>query len=258
MLELLPLLVFTTCSGLAAGAYTVNVVCISGHGALEEERRPWLFPVVCLVILGVGLLGTLMHLGHPLRFMNGLANPGSMISQEAYWAMAFAVVLVADSIITFSKGKVVKALRWVGVVAGVGLMVVTSLAYFDSLGMPGWRSASVMPFIVFGDIAAGSAVALFLSPESKRTLLYQTTIAACIAWLVSIAAYCAHLVACGIDAAGAMVFGSLVGPIAATIIAALRLAGKMDDKYAAPTVMALAIVGLVIVRISFFLVGLGI
>ena len=91
--HILPLLVFTTLAGTAAGAYAVNAVRLPQKGAQE---RAWLFPLVCLVLLGVGLLGTLAHLGQPLRFINGMANPASMISQESYWSIAFGIVLVVD------------------------------------------------------------------------------------------------------------------------------------------------------------------
>ena len=76
ILHVLPLLVFTTFAGFAAGAYAVDAVCGNGR----EAKTPWLFPLACVVLLGIGLCGTLAHLGQPLRFMNGMANPASGIS----------------------------------------------------------------------------------------------------------------------------------------------------------------------------------
>lgn len=88
ILHVLPLLVFTTFAGFAAGAYAVDAVCGNGR----EVKAPWLFPLVCVVLLGIGLCGTLAHLGQPLRFMNGMANPASGISQESYWLLRWVLL----------------------------------------------------------------------------------------------------------------------------------------------------------------------
>ena len=110
--EMLPLLVFTTFAGLAAGAYAVDALCGNGRAGsgAAAPARPWLFPLVCLVLLGLGLCGTLLHLGQPLRFVNGMANPGSMIAQEAYWSIAFGAVIVVDLAVAKAKGDACS--RW--------------------------------------------------------------------------------------------------------------------------------------------------
>ncbi len=113
ILHVLPLLVFTTFAGFAAGAYAVDAVCGNGR----EAKTPWLFPLVCVVLLGIGLRGTLAHLGQPLRFMNGMANPASGISQESYWAIALGIVVVVDLVISWRGGR---ALRQAGGEDGCG------------------------------------------------------------------------------------------------------------------------------------------
>lgn len=113
ILHVLPLLVFTTFAGFAAGAYAVDAVCGNGR----EAKTPWLFPLVCVVLLGIGLCGTLAHLGQPLRFMNGMANPASGISQESYWAIALGIVIVVDLVISWHGGR---ALRQAGGKDGCG------------------------------------------------------------------------------------------------------------------------------------------
>lgn len=60
----LPLLAFTILTGLSAGGY----VAATAFGVLEKRRlRTFPFDVLCLALLGLGLLGTLLHLGHPER-----------------------------------------------------------------------------------------------------------------------------------------------------------------------------------------------
>lgn len=53
-------------------------------------------------------MGTLAHLGQPLRFMNGMANPASGISQESYWAIALGIVIVVDLVISWRSGRVLR------------------------------------------------------------------------------------------------------------------------------------------------------
>lgn len=256
-MEILPLLLFTTCGGLAAGAYAVDALCVSGHGAPAASKRAWLLPLVCIVLLGVGLLGTLAHLGQPLRFVNGMMNPASMISQESYWAIAFGVVLVVDLVLARQKGQAVRPVRWIGAVAAFGLMVVTGLAYYDALGLPGWRTAATLPFFVLGDLGAGAAVATLLTPAERAGEVWRACIAGAIAWAVAIAAYGLHLAAAGMDATAALAAGMVVGPVAVAVVAAARLANKMDAKAASVAACALAVVGLVIVRVVFFAAGIG-
>ena len=76
-----PLFAFTTLGGMAAGAYAA-AACFADDG--REAKRPWLFPLVCLVLLGVGLLGVFGHLGRPEQFLLAMSNPASMIAEEAY------------------------------------------------------------------------------------------------------------------------------------------------------------------------------
>ena len=78
MISEFPLFAFTTLAGLSGGAYVAAAVF--GGADAGEKKRAWLLPLVCLVLLGLGLLGCLGHLGRPLMFMNALANPTSMIA----------------------------------------------------------------------------------------------------------------------------------------------------------------------------------
>lgn len=175
ILHVLPLLVFTTFAGFAAGAYAVDAVCGNGR----EAKTPWLFPLVCVVLLGIGLCGTLAHLGQPLRFMNGMANPASGISQESYWAIALGIVIVVDLVLSW-RGKTVRAVRWVGGAVAVGFMVVTGLAYFDCLGLVAWRGAATLPVFILGDVALGAGLCAVLAKADDwaASLLCPATVAA--------------------------------------------------------------------------------
>ena len=228
--EMLPLLVFTTFAGLAAGAYAVDALCGNGRAGsgAAAPARPWLFPLVCLVLLGLGLCGTLLHLGQPLRFVNGMANPGSMIAQEAYWSIAFGTVIVVDLAVAKAKGAAVRPIRWAGGLVAVGLMVVTGLAYYQSLGLPAWSGAATVPLFLVGDLALGAGLCALLD----RSALAGGVLAA------------------------ANVAAGIVGPLAASAVAAATRAGKLPAQAGGVAVCALAIVGVVLARYAFFAAGM--
>ncbi len=255
ILHVLPLLVFTTFAGFAAGAYAVDAVC--GNGS--KAKTPWLFPLVCVVLLGVGLCGTLAHLGQPLRFMNGMANPASGISQESYWAIALGLVIVIDLVVSWRKGKTVRAIRWVGGVVAVGFIVVTGLAYFDCLGLVAWRGAATLPMFVLGDVALGAGLCAMLAraDEWSSSLLAPAAIAAQIAWGVAVVAYGLYLVRSGLDATGLLAAALVLGPVCGSTVAAAARCGKFAGKTAAMTLFVLSFTSVAVARYAFFAMGVG-
>lgn len=254
---ILPLLAFTTFGGIAAGAFVVKAfdsgkaASINGNG----PKTAWLFPLVCIALLAVGLLGTLAHLGQPLRFINGLSNPASMISQEAYWAIGFGIVLVADLVIAKVKGNSNVAVRVIGAVAACGLMLVTSIAYAKSLGIPAWNTYITVPFFVLGDVAAGASLCLLFASEKIERTLQLVTVALNGAWLIGLAAYALHLYSIG-GSMGTMALAALIGPVACMVIAGCARAGKIPGRTAAIVLIALSFVGIVVTRYAFFAAGL--
>lgn len=156
MISEFPLFAFTTLAGLSGGAYVAAAVF--GGADAGEKKRAWLLPLVCLVLLGLGLLGCLGHLGRPLMFMNALANPTSMISEEAYWSIAFGIVVLADVVLCATKGASPRALRVVGAVFACGLMVVMANAYFTSHAVAAWTNLATWPLYIVGDLAMGFAL----------------------------------------------------------------------------------------------------
>lgn len=264
MMEILPLLVFTTFGGIAAGAYVMAVfgsLMAGGAGAGSDAKgaasdgKAWLFPLVCIVLLGVGLLGTLMHLGQPLRFMNGMANPGSMISQESYWAIAFGVLMVVDLVLAKMKGASNAVVRALAAVAACGLMVVTGLAYHACLFLPAWSGAVTLPVFIVGDLAMGAGLCLAFAKSAEVVrALHVGNAATSLAWLAVAVAYGVHLAGMG-EGVGLVVAGAVVGPVAACAASVLAVRGKLDGKVAGYVVLACAVVGTVLVRAAFFAAG---
>ena len=261
MMEILPLLVFTTFGGAAAGAYVLAVyrcVCAKTSADAAESapaERPWLFPLVGIVLLVIGLLGTLSHLGQPLRFMNGMSNPASMISQESYWAIAFGVLMVVDLAIAKVKGVSAFAVQCLAAIAACGLMVVTGLAYEACSFLPAWATAITVPLFIVGDLAMGAGVCLALERvDAAADTLHTGSVAVSLAWLAVVVGYAVHLAGIGADVA-IVAAGAIVGPVACAVVSALALQGKLPAKLAGYVVLALAAIGVLLVRGAFFAAG---
>lgn len=248
MISEFPLFAFTTLSGLSAGAYAVGAL----FRGKDEGKNAWLFPVVCIVLLGLGLCGTLAHLGHPERFLNALANPTSMIAEEAYWSIAFGVLMVIDAVLCKVKGVVPVAVRVLGAIAAVGLMCVTANAYFTMHGNPVWTSPATLALFFVGDIAMGTAlVAAFRSELASEKLFAGIAIVVLVLCAASIAAIAARFGAYGFDATP-FVAGLVIGPVAGIVVYAIAMAGKLAPKVAAPLALVLVLVGVVVARYFFY------
>lgn len=256
-MEILPLLLFTTCSGAAAGAYLVSLLmqlCKVGETDGNMQRR-WLFPLTCAALLGVGLLGTLAHLGQPLRFLNGVSNPGSMISQESYWAIAFGVILLADIALTKAKKVAPLALRCLGTLAACGLMTVTGLAYCKCSYIPAWSDALTIPLFVVGDMALGAAICnIFQSREDSRRWLYSANIAFSLSWLAVATSYGIHLAGLSANCT-VLTVGALIGPVATIVLSVFASLGNLPQKQAPLALVASAALGVLLIRGAFFAAG---
>ncbi|MFR1638738.1 MAG: DmsC/YnfH family molybdoenzyme membrane anchor subunit [Eggerthellaceae bacterium] len=108
MISEFPLFLFTTLGGLAAGAYVAAAIFPDVD---RKPKRPWLFPLVCLALLGVGLLGVLGHLGRPERFLLAMSNPSSMIAEEAYWSIAFGALMLVDFVLLLRRRQPARCAR---------------------------------------------------------------------------------------------------------------------------------------------------
>lgn len=247
MISEFPLFCFTTLAGLGIGAYAVNAVLPSE----KEPRRAWLLPLVCLVLLAVGLLCLPLHLGRPERMLIALTQPGAMIAQEAYWAAAFGVVALIDLILSKTKGAAPRALRIVGAIAALGLMCVMANAYFVSLGIAAWASWQTFPVYVLGDLAMGAALVMVLRADvAENAGFVWASLALAVAAAVSFALEAAHFASVGADAT-LLIVGAVIAVASGAVLLAVKY-GKLAAKTGSWVAFACLFVAVALARYGFY------
>ena len=273
-MEMIPLIVFTTLSGLAAGTVTMsflsricfpdNTSCIDTEKAASASKqsalsnRPFVLMFLSLLLLGIGLIATLLHLGQPFRFINGLANPGSMISQESYWALSFMVLLLVGTIQAFLKQRVSLIVHGLAAVAGCGVMVVTALAYYFAIGIPLWNDAVTIPLFVAGNVVMGAACNLVLSNEGEKSRFSLSGISMLLlVYVVVVGAFGLHA---GEGAGVLLGIATGVGVVVPFVWICYLLRKAQKDSFSLPlsqaiTLTVLVLVGVVLVRAFFFMQG---
>ncbi len=162
------LFVFTTIGGLACGLYILAALF-----PVEGKRNNLSVSIVPLVLLGIGGIALLMHLGHPERMFNAFANPEAGITQEGICTTLFGIVLVVDLILTWTKGETPRALRYVGALFAALLILAMGFLYYNYQSMPMWHALPTVPLFVVGDLALGALfiAALDEAAAGKKTLV---------------------------------------------------------------------------------------
>ena len=124
-----------------------------------------------------------------------------MIAEEAYWSIAFGVLMLVDFVLLLRRGTSPGAVRVVAAVAAVGLMCIMGWAYFTSYGNPAWATWQTLPLFVLGDLAMGAALWGLMREGSYRSGAFAAAFAMLGALAVaSIALAAAHFAGLGHNA----------------------------------------------------------
>lgn len=245
MISEFALFIFTSLGGLAAGAYAVGAV----FPAQKEGGKPWVLPVLALIMLAIGGVALLMHLGQPMRVLNAFANPAAGITQEGIATVLFGVFVVIDLAFAVAKSG---SPRWVKVVAGVlGLVLafVMGNAYFMMDGTPAWASWQTIPLFLVGDLAVGAALMGALgSGEGKPTFWTASAV------LQALFAVSAALEAAHFASVGESVVPFVVAAVLALVAAVAAWAAKSKGTAAlAWAVFAASAVAVLVARYAFYM-----
>ena len=105
------LFLFTLLGGLAAGAYVFET-CFQ---RTRKGERPWLVPLVVVVLFAIGMIAAATHVHSLSRAFAsigaGTVNFGSGMVKEVLLAGIFFILALIDLIITFVKKDSPFALR---------------------------------------------------------------------------------------------------------------------------------------------------
>lgn len=246
------LYLFTMLGGLAAGAYAFE----TGLRRKREGDRPWLVPLVVVVLFAVGMIAAATHVHSIPRAIEsvfgGTINFGSGMIQEVAVAGCFLVLAVVDLIITLVKKSSPYALRVVGAVVGVICMVMMGAAYIDVYGSPVWCNApaTILTFLA-GDLAMGLALFALLASAGydKKPVRYATFIvnaALAVGLCLEIAAFMGE----GLSPV-TQIAALVIAPVASIVLAALSSKIK-NQKALAIAVCVVSIVGIAISRYAFY------
>ena len=248
MISEFPLFVFTVLTGIAAGAYVGAAL----FPKKKEDAKPWLFPLVALVLVGVGSLAAIGHLGRPALVLNVLNNPTASITMEGMTAGLLAVVAIVDLALCATKKQANRAVRIVGAIVGITCMFVVTSAYVTSYGNPAWIAAPTWPLFVLGDLAAGMAFWMTFADMPNKPLATAVAVAAL---LFAVVLVWQALTFAGLgNPFGFIVCGAVLA-IAGAIGAWITASTKLWDT-AAKAVFVFLLIALIASRYGFYLVSI--
>lgn len=253
MISEFPLWVFTTLTGVAAGSYVIAALFPSE----EEEKRPWLLPLVSLALIAVGSFGALGHLGRPELVLGVFNNPAASLTLEGICAGLMGLVAAVDLATALAKKRTLRAVRIVGLAAGCLLIAVESYAYLEVFGIPAWTGASTVALFVLSDVSAGACAWAFVSGRRFKGPFGIVALALLALAAIATIWKCLDYAALGAAGQELLVAGAVV-TVAAAVAAGMGIAGKpkLSVRLVASAVLVLGVAGMMIARYGFYMASI--
>lgn len=247
MISEFSLFLFTLFGGTAAGAYASSWAFPTGEG-----KKRWLLPVVALVLLAIGGVALLLHLGHPERMFYAFSNPSAGITREGAATGLFGVLVLVDFIIAIRSGKPVpKALGIVTALAGILLLVAMGSAYVQFYGAPAWSNWTSMALFVVGGLSAGICLVPLFDAEIAR----NGSFAICAVVVNALFACTAIAVGAHFAALGFSIVPFICAAILAVAAAIVAWLAKSREGIAFPALaFVLALAAVLVARYAFYMV----
>lgn len=141
-----PLMIFTVLGQFVAGALIVVSSALLHGGYREKQRRKIIWSMFALwVLMAMGFIASIMHLGSPLRAFNSLNRPGhSALSNEiASGSVFFAVggFWWLLSVINKMPAALNKLWLFIAMVLGIVFVWMMARVYNSIDTVPTWHSA---------------------------------------------------------------------------------------------------------------------
>lgn len=253
MISEFPLWVFTLLTGIAAGCY-VGAAALPAQGPTTAKKANVALPIVALVLVAIGGIAAMTHLGRPELMLNVLNNPTSSLTLEGASAGVLAVVAIIDLIICLTKHEANRVVRIIGAVVGIVCMLIVTGAYTGSYGNLAWIAAPTYPLFIVGDLAAGIGLWNALSDDEGKT---GNIIAAVASVLLAAVLFWQSTVFGALAEAGTtmLVAGAVLALVAAAI-AAVCAAGKGNVKTLTWVYAIIAIVAVMVSRYGFYMASI--
>ena len=246
MISEFALFLFTLLGGTAAGAYVFSWAFPMGEG-----RKRWTLPLCALILLAIGGVALLMHLGHPERMFLAFSNPSAGMTREGLTTGLFGVLVLADLILSLRAKPAPKALGIVTAFAGVLLLVAMGSAYMQFSGVPAWSNWTSMALFVVGGISAGACLLPLFDAQIARNSTFAICAVAVNALFACTAiATGAHLASTGFSVMPFICAAVLA--LAAAVVACL--AKEREGAAFSALAFALALIAVIVARYAFYLV----
>lgn len=246
------LFLFTLLGGMAAGAYAFE----TGLARKREGSRPWLVPLVVVVLFAIGVIAAATHVRSIPNAMQsvfgGTVNLGSGMAREVLVAGVFLVLAIVDMAVTFARKPSPYALRVITAVVGVVFMIMMATAYTDVYGTPVWchAPATILSFVT-GSLATGLALFVALTADSFQKGALRSSWSLFNGLLIVGMALEAMAFMAENQSPAAQLIALVVGPIAALLLGVASPKVK-NGRALVIAACALVIVGVAISRYSFY------
>jgi len=161
-----PLLLFTLIAGAGAA-----LMAFAGLGEFigSSKKARFVSLIIALILLVVGGVLSIFHLGQPANVMNAATNIGSFspISLELLFVGICVVIAIIYLIIVNRGGVAAKVFGVLGIVFGVIFMYVTGHGYSVILSRPAWDNPVLALTYLFTSLTLGGFCWLIMQSAFK-------------------------------------------------------------------------------------------
>nr|WP_295971418.1 DmsC/YnfH family molybdoenzyme membrane anchor subunit [uncultured Bacillus sp.] len=174
-----PLVASTLLQRFSMGLYIMSVYAFY---AFDADLNLSLIAAVSIVILGIGMLLSVIHLGRPARMLNTFANPRSHLTQEAYWVFIVVILYLlqfADKIFFEYNKTFLVIIQVLAVAASILFMYSTGLVY-QLFARPAWKTRLVGINFLLSIISIGSiatyVLTVYFNTHGQQAMLITSLI----------------------------------------------------------------------------------
>lgn len=150
------------CQRLCMGTFSIALIA---NWLFGMNLNISIIALVTIVILALGMLGTMSHLGKPGRFLNALKNPTSHLTLEMLTCIPVGIcylILGFDGILYALPGDAAFVIEVIGLLASILFIWVTAMAY-RMKARPAWDTVFTPINFMLEYVSAGCLGACFFA-----------------------------------------------------------------------------------------------